>query len=70
MEVELDVRGFEGYRLKEHIELCSNDPSAADTWENPDAVLPKKNSNTSFHDGKIELTAQKLSWNVIRLTKE
>ncbi len=70
MEVELDVRGFEGYRLKEHIELYSNDPSAADTWENPDAVLPKKNSNTSFHDGKIELTAQKLSWNVIRLTKE
>ena len=67
--MELDVRGFEGYHMKEHIELCSEDPGAADTWEDPNAVLPKENVRASFSNGKVGLTAQKLSWNVIRLVK-
>jgi alpha-N-arabinofuranosidase len=67
--LELDVKGFEGYQFVEHIEMFSEDLEAADTYDNPNAVVPAVNAKTSFQDGVVRAQLQKLSWNVIRLKK-
>ncbi len=68
--VDLDVRGYEGYRLIEHVELYDPTLSAANTFESPDALLPKKNPDTRLDVGRIALQAKSLSWNMIRLEKK
>ena len=68
-DLELDVSGFEGWQLTEHIEMFSKDEKAANTYENPDAVKPVKNERTNLAGGKVQATLQPLSWNVIRLKK-
>ena len=69
LSVELDVRGFEGYQLLEHIELQNEDLEAYNTFEMPNNVVPRINTETSYHQGSIQLRAKKLSFNVIRLGK-
>ncbi len=68
MEVELDVRGFEGYHLVDHQEMYTAD---LDAHNGPDgeSITPAVNTETKMEGGKITLTAKKLSWNVIRLAK-
>ncbi len=68
-DLELDVSGFEGWQLMEHIEMFSKDLKAANTFENPDAVKPVQNTATKLEAGKVQATLQPLSWNVIRLKK-
>jgi alpha-N-arabinofuranosidase len=67
--IELDVKGFQNYRFIEHIELFSDDLDAADTYENPNAVVPAVNKGTTFENGVVKANLHKLSWNVFRLTK-
>jgi len=69
MEVEIDARGFEGYKLVEHSELYNDGTAVNNTYENQSAFLPKSNPATKMENGKIVLNAKKLSWNVIRLSK-
>ena len=68
-KLELDVSGFEGWQLTEHIEMYSKDLSAANSFENPDAVKPRRSGKTKLSEGKVQATLQPLSWNVIRLKK-
>ena len=68
-ELELDVSGFAGWKLMEHVEMFSKDLNAANTFENPDAVKPTRNAATKLEDGRIQATVQPLSWNVFRLKK-
>jgi len=65
--LDLDVSAFQGYRLIEHIQLYSDDINAANTYENPNAVVPSINSDTVLKDGKIKANLKKNSWNVFRL---
>jgi alpha-N-arabinofuranosidase len=69
IEVTLDVRGFEGYKLAEHIEMYSDDLYAENTYENPDTIKPLRNVDTKMEGGKVTAVTKKLSWNVIRLVK-
>ena len=69
IETELDVRGFDGYKLVEHIEMSTEDLKARNSYENPDAIKPVVNKDTKFDNGKVAATFKKLSWNVIRLSK-
>ena len=67
--LELDVSGFPGWSLTEHVELYSEDPDAANTWENPDAVKPRLNPAARLEEGKVLAELKPLSWNVFRLKK-
>jgi alpha-N-arabinofuranosidase len=67
--VELDVAAFDGYKLVEHIQLFSDDIEAENSYENPDAVVPSLNAETTLKDGIINAKLKKLSWNVFRLQK-
>ncbi len=66
----LDVRGFENIAFVEHIEMFSDDIDAKNTYENPDAILPRKNPSAKFEAGVLEATLQPLSWNVLRLARQ
>jgi len=69
IEITLDVRGFEGYKLAEHIEMYTDDLNAVNTFENPDVIKPAVNPSTKLDSGKVTANTKKLSWNVIRLVK-
>lgn len=67
--VEIDISGFEGYTLKEHLELYSDDLDAYNSFEEPDKIIPKKNTASKCENGKITCELKSLSWNVIRIAK-
>lgn len=69
IEISLDVRAFEGYKLAEHIEMYTDRLDMRNSFENPDAIKPSVNANTHMDNGKVKAVAKKLSWNVIRLSK-
>jgi alpha-N-arabinofuranosidase len=69
IEVELDVRGFEGYQLVEHIEMYTDDLAKENSYDNPDAIKPSINSETRMDGGLMKVVTNKLSWNVIRLAR-
>jgi len=69
MEVELDARGFEGYKFVEHIQLT--DYTESNSFANQEAVKPVINTKTKADgNGKVTVNADKLSWNVIRFVKQ
>ena len=68
-ELTLDVRGFEGWRFAEHIEMYTNDPEARNTWDHPDRILPKRNADTKAEKGILTALLKKESWNVLRFEK-
>jgi alpha-N-arabinofuranosidase len=67
--LELDVRGFEGYDFIEHNQLYADDISAANSFENPDVIVPTVSSDASFRNGKVSTVVKKLSWNMFRFKK-
>lgn len=69
IEIDLDARGFEGYKLAEHIEMYTDDLEKANSYGNPDAIRPVANTETKMENGRVSCVTKKLSWNVIRLTK-
>ena len=68
-ELKLDVRGFEGWKLAEHIEMFAEDEHAANTWDHPDRILPRRNEDTRAEKGILTAVLKKESWNVFRFTK-
>ena len=68
-ELTLDVRGFEGWELAEHLEMFSADSGAANTWDRPDAILPHACPDTRMEKGILTAVLQKESWNVLRFRK-
>ena len=68
-EFTLDAEGFKGYRFVEQLELYSEDPEAKNTWENPDAVIPRRSEAAAFKDGKVTTVLKKLSFNLFLFKK-
>ena len=69
-DATIDVSGFKGYEFVEHIELYSDDMMASNSFENPNAILPKVNANTKCENGEVSANLKKLSWNVFRFAKK
>lgn len=71
LAVSCFLRGFEDYSVTEHIVLESEDLKAANTLDNPDAVVPhnRQGSCVSLEKGEYMIELQKASWNVIRFKK-
>jgi alpha-N-arabinofuranosidase len=65
----VDVSGFEGWSLTEHIQMYSDDLNAANTFENPNAVVPTVNKSAVFENGKVSACLKSLSWNIFRFHK-
>ena len=62
-ELDLNLEGFEGYKLVEHISMEGEDLKAGNSIDNPDKVTPVEKSV----DGNIVLTGG--SWNFLKFTK-
>lgn len=69
VEMTLDLKSFENYRLIEHIEIQSDNLEKGNTYEQPDQIVPSFNKETSFDDGMLKFKAKNLSWHLIRLGK-
>jgi alpha-N-arabinofuranosidase len=67
--LELDIGGFKGYDFIEQIELHTDDLNAANTYENPNVIIPSIRAVDKFEEGKVSTVVKKLSWNVFRFKK-
>lgn len=65
---EADVRGFEGYTVKEYIVMESDDMKLVNSAAG-EVVKPVLKEEYKLSDGIFETVMKKCSWNVIRLGK-
>ena len=69
LPLEGDLRGVAGYGVVEHIVLEHPDRLAVNTAEQPDAVTPHARGDAQLADGRLSASLPRLSWNVIRLSR-
>lgn len=70
MELNCDLRQFEGYQVQEHIVLTHENVKAVNTQEHPDNVAPTANGNAKIEDGRLTAVLCDKSFHVIRLGKK
>ena len=68
IEMVSDVRGFEGYRVLEHIVLENDDMKICNA-AGMEVICPKETGRSKLDGGKMASMLHKASWNVIRLGK-
>jgi len=69
-DFELKVSDLpEGYKFEGHYEMYTADKSVKDTYENPTALVPKKNETTVCENGSVKCVLQPISWNVFHFVK-
>jgi alpha-N-arabinofuranosidase len=68
LNLTVDVRSFEGYRIVEHIVLVHDNLKAVNTADE-EAVRPHSNGVSQLNDGIVEAQLSRASWHVIRLKK-
>lgn len=69
LDLECDIRGFENYKLVEHIVMHNDDVNATNTETNPFNIVPDNNGNAKIDNDILTASLTNLSWNVIRLKK-
>jgi alpha-L-arabinofuranosidase len=69
LPLRVELRGFESYRVEEHIVLAGEKAQDTNTESDPNHVLPHNNGNAKVDGALVSATLAKLSWNVIRLSK-
>lgn len=69
LQLECDIRSFDGYQVVEHIVLEHENIKAANTADNPYNVTPHNSGDAKVDGGRVTASLSKLSWNVIRLRK-
>lgn len=65
---EADIRGFEGYQVKEYLVLESDDRKAVNSAVS-EKIKPSQKTAYTMQDGIFETVMKKCSWNVIRFGK-
>ncbi|UCD09536.1 MAG: hypothetical protein JSU79_02530, partial [Dehalococcoidales bacterium] len=70
IQLELDVRSFEGYKFEEQLQLYTDDLNAANSYEDSNVVIPSVCQTAKCENNKVSTTVKKLSWNVFRFCKE
>lgn len=68
IELQTDVRGFEGFGLVEHIVLEHPDLKAVNSAAGK-KVQPRTEKRSKLQDGRLTSMINRASWNVIRLVK-
>ena len=67
LDFTCDLRGFDDYKVVEHLVLEHADSKAANTAAQPDNVTPHANGGAKVAGSLVQASLPKLSWNVIRL---
>jgi len=68
LRLECDLGDFSSYKLLEHIAMTSENLKSRNTLENPDAVIPVRQTGASKEGRVLTVPLSAASWNVIRLT--
>jgi alpha-N-arabinofuranosidase len=63
----IDVRSMPGLRVAHHTYLGDDDPSAANTRDAPDRIVPRSGATLPVDGGLVRLALPPLSWNMIRI---
>lgn len=69
LEIRIDLRQFEGYRVLEQLELYHENMLAVNTEEEPDTVTPRRVNTAVLDDGRLTFAMKKHSLQTIRLGK-
>jgi alpha-N-arabinofuranosidase len=69
IEVKLDLRGFEGWKLVEHTEMYTDDLSIPNDYAHGGKIKPVTVDSAKMEGGIITTVAKKLSWNCVRIKK-
>ena len=69
LELTLDARAFEGWKFTEHIAMCAEREDDANTFENPWAILPRRNVSSREEKGIVTAALRRESWNVLRFMR-
>ncbi|UOQ50022.1 alpha-N-arabinofuranosidase [Gracilibacillus caseinilyticus] len=69
LEVDIDVRAFEGYEVVEHVVLENEDAKAVNL-AGQENVKPHSNGESYLDSGKLTGIFPKFSWNMVRLQKK
>jgi len=67
VEVQAELRSFGDLEVIEHVVLNGDDLYTKNTFENPNAIVPKNVEVPVFKDEKLNIILPKLSWNMIRV---
>lgn len=70
VELDLDLRCFDGYQVQKHITIANNDLSAVNGPEGENIYPQEVQGTVTQEDGRISIRMAGLSWNVIVLGKE
>jgi alpha-L-arabinofuranosidase len=68
LEVEIQWRGSAPKQVSGAWQLSGNDPKAANSFEDPNVVVPQALSGVTLNDGRIRLTLPPLSFTTITVT--
>ncbi len=69
IELDTDLRSFDGYHLAEHLVLEHSDRKARNSADE-ECVTPKTVRRGSLENGRLKSLLGKASWNVIRLQRD
>ena len=67
VELEVDVRAFDGCRLLDATSLHDSDLGAHNTEAEPDRVVPRRLDRVTVTDGVLRAVLPPVSWSVLRL---
>lgn len=67
--LKVDISGFEGYTLDNHMEFATGDQSLRNSYETPDILKPVEHDGAAFENGVLNTHVKPLSWNVICFRK-
>ena len=68
--IRLDIRGFEEYNFNKHVELCSKELDAKNSFEEPELIKPVETADGRFENGIYDGHVKPLSWNVLQFRKK
>jgi alpha-N-arabinofuranosidase len=67
LPVAIDVRSLPALRVAHHTYIGDDEPSAANTQDAPDRVVPRAGDDVRVDDGLLRLALPPLSWNMLRI---
>ena len=66
LPVAIDVRSLPALRVAHHTYIGDDEPSAANTQDAPDRVVPRRGGGIPVHGGVLRMALPALSWNMLR----
>ena len=68
LPVVVDLRSLPALRVAHHTYLGDDEPSAANTQDAPDRIVPRAGADIPLDDGVLHVDLPPLSWNMLRIS--